>query len=78
MEINSRRSFIRGIALTSLSTFCLPLAETYARASNRKLKAGIGMVILFQGDSITDGNRGRSSDLNHIMGHGYAFSILYF
>ena len=31
--------------------------------------------ILFQGDSITDGNRGRSADPNHIMGHGYAFLI---
>jgi lysophospholipase L1-like esterase len=29
--------------------------------------------ILFQGDSITDGNRGRSIDPNHILGHGYAF-----
>jgi lysophospholipase L1-like esterase len=26
--------------------------------------------ILFQGDSITDGNRGRSADPNHILGHG--------
>src|SRR5476651_1492719 len=31
--------------------------------------------ILFQGDSITDGNRGRSADPNHILGHGYVFSI---
>ena len=31
--------------------------------------------ILFQGDSITDGNRGRSADPNHILGHGYAFII---
>lgn len=31
--------------------------------------------ILFQGDSITDGNRGRDSDPNHILGHGYAFWI---
>ena len=31
--------------------------------------------ILFQGDSITDGNRGRDADPNHIMGHGYAFCI---
>ena len=31
--------------------------------------------ILFQGDSITDGNRGRSPDPNHILGHGYAFII---
>ncbi|WP_437222053.1 SGNH/GDSL hydrolase family protein [Planctomicrobium sp. SH661] len=31
--------------------------------------------VLFQGDSITDGNRGRNSDPNHILGHGYAFLI---
>ena len=31
--------------------------------------------VLFQGDSITDGNRGRSQDPNHILGHGYAFII---
>jgi lysophospholipase L1-like esterase len=30
-----------------------------------------GATVLFQGDSITDGNRGRSNDLNHILGHGY-------
>ena len=30
-----------------------------------------GARILFQGDSITDGNRGRSKDPNHILGHGY-------
>lgn len=31
--------------------------------------------ILFQGDSITDGNRGRNADPNHILGHGYAFIV---
>ena len=31
--------------------------------------------VLFQGDSITDGNRGRSADPNHILGHGYVFII---
>jgi lysophospholipase L1-like esterase len=31
--------------------------------------------ILFQGDSITDGNRTRDEDPNHVMGHGYAFLI---
>jgi lysophospholipase L1-like esterase len=31
--------------------------------------------VLFQGDSITDGNRGRSLDPNHILGHGYVFII---
>lgn len=34
------------------------------------------MVFLFQGDSITDGNRGRNyNDLNHIMGHGYQYTV---
>ena len=32
---------------------------------------GKGARILFQGDSITDGNRGRNTDPNHILGHGY-------
>ncbi|MCY2924559.1 MAG: SGNH/GDSL hydrolase family protein [Planctomycetota bacterium] len=32
-------------------------------------------TILFQGDSITDGARGRNEDLNHILGHGYVFLI---
>ncbi len=31
--------------------------------------------ILFQGDSITDGGRGRNADLNHILGHCYAYII---
>jgi lysophospholipase L1-like esterase len=34
-----------------------------------------GARILFQGDSITDGNRRRSADPNHILGHGYVFII---
>ncbi len=32
-------------------------------------------IILFQGDSITDGNRGRNTDLNHIHGHGYQYIL---
>ena len=31
--------------------------------------------VLFQGDSITDGNRGRSPDPNHVLGHGYVFLV---
>lgn len=34
-----------------------------------------GLVFLFQGDSITDGNRGRSADPNHVLGHGYACAV---
>lgn len=31
--------------------------------------------LLFQGDSITDGNRGRGADLNHVHGHGYVYLL---
>ncbi len=32
-------------------------------------------VVLFAGDSITDGARGHKMDLNHIFGHGYAYML---
>jgi lysophospholipase L1-like esterase len=76
MGINSRRIFIRRASLISLGACCLPSAVSIAATSSKpKRKANEGMIILFQGDSITDGNRGRNTDPNHIMGHGYAFSI---
>jgi lysophospholipase L1-like esterase len=77
MKNSTRRNFIGKMALTGMATFCLPefLPLSTATANNRKRKLANGSVILFQGDSITDGNRGRNADPNHIMGHGYAFSI---
>lgn len=36
---------------------------------------GKNKIFLFQGDSITDGNRGRDEDPNHILGHSYAYII---
>lgn len=77
MKENSRRRFLKGIALTSSAAYFLLPSEAFAETGNssHKLKAKNEMVILFQGDSITDGNRGRNDDPNHIMGHGYAFSI---
>jgi len=35
----------------------------------------MGDRVLFQGDSITDMNRGRNADPNHILGHSYVFII---
>lgn len=32
-------------------------------------------TVVFQGDSITDGGRSRDNDLNHVMGHGYAYLV---
>ena len=39
------------------------------------MKLTKGDVVLFSGDSITDGNRGKSMDCNHIMGHGYQYIV---
>lgn len=50
------------------------MPETVNQYSKNSEK-GTNLIFLFQGDSITDGNRGRNLDPNHIMGHGYAFSI---
>lgn len=39
------------------------------------MKLSSNDIILFSGDSITDGNRVHKMDLNHIMGHGYQFIV---
>lgn len=58
-----------------LLALTLAVASTTAVAVDAIPALGSGTRILFQGDSITDGNRGRSADPNHILGHGYAFII---
>lgn len=85
MDNKSRRQFIRGMALSGLGAAILSTTESRANGkgdhkgspqiSPQNHALPHGKVILFQGDSITDGNRGRNEDPNHIMGHGYAFSI---
>ncbi|MFA9390427.1 MAG: SGNH/GDSL hydrolase family protein [Prolixibacteraceae bacterium] len=77
MKDLSRRTFLKKVSLSSATLACLPVIKSVASTgelfSKRHLKGGV--VILFQGDSITDGNWGRNNDPNHRMGHGYAFSI---
>lgn len=73
---HTRRHFIRGMALGSLAALSFPsMAVDASEGKKKKLKIAKGSVILFQGDSITDGNRGRDADPNHIMGHGYQFTV---
>ena len=63
-------------ALTQLAIISLLLAPPASLRAVDPIPAfQPGARILFQGDSITDGNRGRSADPNHILGHGYAFII---
>jgi lysophospholipase L1-like esterase len=59
------------LAVLSVVTNCLAAAPDVTEMPMFPKEARI----LFQGDSITDGNRGRSADPNHILGHGYAFII---
>ena len=76
MKQYSRRSFIGNTATAGLAGCFMPVTGALGVNSfhpEKRLKNNA--VILFQGDSITDGNRGRNEDPNHIMGHGYAFSI---
>jgi len=74
--INSRRKFIQNMSIAGVSTIAFPsisIANTSKKNGLTRLKKQA--AIIFQGDSITDGNRGRDNDPNHIMGHGFAFSI---
>lgn len=64
-----RRAFLKSTTHISLGT---GLSLSQKPSSSNPQKA---LTFLFQGDSITDGNRGRNLDPNHIMGHGYAYSI---
>jgi lysophospholipase L1-like esterase len=68
-ESDSRRQFL----LKALASCSIPMFGLNIKSEAGYLKETF--TVLFQGDSITDGNRGRNEDPNHILGHGYAFSI---
>jgi lysophospholipase L1-like esterase len=71
----SRRKFLSSASLATTATLITPHLLSTARQSREEKLTDLPFTILFQGDSITDGNRGRNEDRNHILGHGYAFSI---
>ncbi len=70
----SRRGFLKlgsvaGLAFTGLSVTGANPKRTFEKPEKENLR------FLFQGDSITDGNRGRNDDPNHILGHGYCYAV---
>src|SRR5438309_5573906 len=69
---NSRRIFVKNIA--ALSSLALATPQLFA-AKSAQQKEGDNYTFLFLGDSITDGNRSRNNDWNHVMGHGYQYII---
>ena len=73
---NQRREFLKGAAALGAAALAIPsLLQGMPAAERKPDEKGDGFTFLFQGDSITDGNRSRNNDWNHLMGHGYAYLI---
>lgn len=72
-----RREFLRTAFLGSAAAIVSPTISSAEFSQRQKFpeKEETGYTILFQGDSITDGNRTRNTDWNHVMGHGFAYLI---
>ncbi|MDQ6762648.1 MAG: hypothetical protein M3015_08475 [Bacteroidota bacterium] len=52
-----------------------PLLSSVGKPGTEENSLKKNYTFLFQGDSITDGNRTRDNDWNHLMGHGYVYII---
>jgi lysophospholipase L1-like esterase len=73
--INKRRDFLKKTIAFSAAVALTPQLLQAMPSKRTETKGGDGFSFLFQGDSITDGNRSRNNDWNHVMGHGYQFII---
>jgi lysophospholipase L1-like esterase len=73
--INKRRDFLKKTIAFSAAVALAPQLLQAMPSKRTETKGGDGFSFLFQGDSITDGNRSRNNDWNHVMGHGYQFII---
>lgn len=72
---NNRRKFLKqAITLGAMTAVSPALLQATPLVFNNS-KDGDGYTFLFQGDSITDGNRSRNNDWNHVIGHGYQFIL---
>src|SRR3954470_9511655 len=72
--MKQRRTFLKNAATLGMAASLMP-KTLLASANEYNSKEGEGLTFLFQGDSITDGNRTRNNDWNHVMGHGYQYII---
>lgn len=73
-KIFSRRDFVKLSSVGGLTLTGLPAVSAIVK-SKLEMPEEENLCFLFQGDSITDGNRGRNDDPNHILGHGYCFAV---
>ncbi len=72
-QTKTRRTFIKNFAASGALAISVP--QIIYAADKDENNAGENFTFLFQGDSITDGNRTRDNDWNHVMGHGYQYII---
>jgi lysophospholipase L1-like esterase len=73
---SSRRNFLKQASLLSAAAMAVPaIVNAKTETKETSDNSGDGFTFLFQGDSITDGNRSRNLDWNHVLGHGYAYLI---
>lgn len=73
MKQSGRRSFLKNFSLLGAAAI-LPKFKI-EEEKKQHVKWPLGTKVLFQGDSITDGGRGRSFDWNHVLGQDYAYLI---
>src|SRR3982751_6900247 len=73
--VNPRRDFLKKAAALGTAAAFAPQFLNALPAGKANASGGEGHSFLFQGDSITDGNRTRNNDWNHVMGHGYQYII---
>ncbi|MEO6852269.1 MAG: SGNH/GDSL hydrolase family protein [Mucilaginibacter sp.] len=70
----SRRDFLKKASVLGGTAIAAPsVLDAFPLVADEK--GGDNYTFLFQGDSITDGNRNRNMDWNHVLGHGYAYLI---
>ena len=75
MKYSKRRYFLQQIASLGTIASIAPDRLSAITLDDYDNTEGKGFTFLFQGDSITDGNRTRNKDWNHVMGHGYQFIV---
>jgi lysophospholipase L1-like esterase len=73
-KASSRRKFLQQASFLGAAAVAAPSVLAAAPLDANEAIPD-GYTFLFQGDSITDGNRSRNMDWNHVLGHGYAYLI---
>ncbi len=73
---DNRRSFIKKITMAGAAVLAAPQIVTAAcKGDNHSLDNTVSKIILFQGDSITDGGRSYDTDWNHVYGQDYDYLV---